>query len=172
MFIKYFFMKRFALLLFVVMALTISVNAQEKTEKRYTTTYTQQYENAQARMPQILVQPLVKPLVCEVEVDTSKPTSYTETLTKTKVEKDLEGNLENVHNYGIFKYTTATETDMIVGATFHLYSTEDGSYVLEIKGFPAKFKNWHTATSDDYEWMRITGAEGAGNRTITPQIKQ
>lgn len=165
-------MKRFISFVTMIVALTLSVSAQnQKTQTKYTTTYTQTYENAQARMPQVLVQPLVKPLVCEVEVVPSKPTSYTLNLTKNKVEKDLEGSLENVHNYGIFKYTTDTQTDMIVAATFHLYSKEDGDYVLEIKGFPAKFKNWHTATNADYEWMKITGAEGAGNRTITPMVK-
>lgn len=157
----------------MVFALTLSTSAQnQKTQTKYTTTYTQTYENAQARMPQVLVQPLVKPLVCEVEVIPSKPTSFKLNLTKTKVEKDLEGNLTNVHNYGIFKYTEETQTDMIVGATFHLFSQEDGDYILEIKGFPAKFKNWHTATNSDYEWMRITGAEGAGNLTVTPVIKK
>lgn len=156
----------------MLMAFVISVSAQnQKTQTKYTTTYTQTYENAQARMPQVLVEPLIKPLVCEVEVVPGKPSCYTLPLTKNKVEKDLEGNLENVHNYGIFKYTEETQTDMIVAATFHLFSKEDGDYILEIKGFPAKFKNWHTATVQDYEWMRITGAEGAGNRTVTPMVK-
>ncbi|MCQ2244430.1 MAG: hypothetical protein MJZ32_09235 [Bacteroidaceae bacterium] len=166
-------MKRFISILTMVFALTLSISAQKQTtQTKYTTTYTQAYDNAESRMAQVLVQPLVKPLVCEVEVVPSKPTSFKLNLTKTKVEKDLEGNLTNVHNYGIFKYTEATQTDMIVAATYHLYSTDDGDYVLEIKGFPAKFKNWHTATNSDYEWMRITGAEGAGNQTITPIVKK
>ena len=166
-------MKRLLILFAMLATLSVSVNAQnQKTQTKYTTTYTQQYENAQARMPQVLVQPLVKPLVCEVEVVPTAPTRIEIPMTKQKVEKDLEGNLENVHNYGIFQYTSETKTDMIVAATFHLYSNEEGNYVLEIKGFPAKFKNWHTATTADYEWMKITGTEGAGNRTITPIIRQ
>ena len=49
---------------------------------------------------------------------------------------------------------------MIVAATYNFYTNpartgDDDWYILEVKGFPAKFKNWHTATPDDYEWMKL-----------------
>lgn len=161
---------RFLILQIIFFCFSCTVFAQ-KTKTTYTTTTETSFENAQARMPQVLVQPLVKPLVCEVEVVQGKPDHYEMNLTNTKVEHDLDGNLDNVYNYGVFEFAKATQCDMIVAATFHLKSLEDGGYLLEIKGFPAKFKNWHTATASDYEWMKITGAEGARNQTITPQIK-
>lgn len=162
-------------ILFILIALisfSCTAFAQKQTKTTFTTKTETSFENAQARMPQVLVQPLVKPLVCEVEVVQGKPDHFELNLTAVKVEHDLDGNLDNVYNYGVFEFAKSTQCDMIVAATFHLKSLETGGYLLEIKGFPAKFKNWHTATNADYEWMRITGAEGAGNRTIQPIIKK
>ena len=84
---------------------------------------------------------------------------------------DLGDNLESTHNYGIFKFAEAVGADMIVAATFDFHTSkksegEQGDFTLVIHGFPAKFTKWYTATPADYEWMRITGAEGANNPVI------
>ena len=131
------------------------------------------YQFTQARMPQVLVEPLVKPLVVEVEVIPGAPTFWKKTLNRVKVETELEGKLENIYNYGIFLYTEDTKSDMIVAATYNFYTnpahtSDDDWYILEIKGFPAKFTSWHTATPEDYEWMRIRHA-GANNPVYTKQ---
>jgi hypothetical protein len=62
---------------------------------------------------------------------------------------------------------------MIVAATYNFYTnpahtSDDDWYILEIKGFPAKFTSWHTATPEDYEWMKIRH-EGANNPVYTKQ---
>ena len=129
------------------------------------------YQFTQARMPQVLVEPLVKPLVVEVDVIADAPTFWKKYLNRHKVEVELEGKLENINNYGIFLYTEETKSDMIVAATYNFYTnpartSDDDWYVLEIKGFPAKFTSWHTATPSDYEWMKIRH-EGAYNQVYT-----
>lgn len=134
----------------------------QKTETRTTTTSHSEttYQYTQARKPQVWVEPLVKPLVVEVQVIEGAPTFWKKALSRHKIEVELDGNLENVYNYGIFLYTEDTKSDMIVAATYNFYTNpartgDDDWYILEVKGFPAKFKNWHTATPDDYEWMKL-----------------
>ena len=43
---------------------------------------------------------------------------------------------------------------------------------LRFVGYPGVFTNWHTATTEDYEWIRIQKLSGADDRTkIAPVIK-
>jgi len=140
---------------------------------------TTSYQFTQARKPQVWVEPLVKPLVVEVEIMQGKPTIWKKELSKYKVESELEGKLENINNYGIFLYTAETGADMIVAATYNFYTNpnrknDEDWYVLEIKGFPAKFTNWHTATTDDYEWMRIKYlySDGKANKDVFEKVSE
>lgn len=165
------------LLMVALLATAVTASAQkEKTRVVETTTSHSEttYQYTQARMPQVLVEPLVKPLVVEVQVIENAPTFYKKALSRLKVERELEGSLENVYNYGCFLYTEETKSDMIVAATYNFYTNPDRTgnndwYILEIKGFPAKFVNWHTATTADYEWMRIRH-EGANNPVVKPIV--
>lgn len=152
-------MKKFLLIIACCM-IGMSASAQKTTVTTTTAHRETTYQYTQARKPQVWVEPLVKPLVVEVEIMKEQPTFWKTTLPKYKVEDDLDGKIENVYNYGIFLYTDATNSDMIVAATYNFYTNpkrtnEEDWYVLEIKGFPAKFKEWHTATTADYEWMKI-----------------
>ncbi len=153
-------MKKF--LLFISCCIVgLSVSAQKTVTTTTTTAHTETtYQYTQARMPQVWVEPIVKPQVVEVQVIEDAPTRWKKALSRRKVEMELEGKIENVYNYGIFLYTEDTKSDMIVAATYNFYSNPDRTgesdwYILEIKGFPAKFVKWHTATPDDYEWMKI-----------------
>lgn len=169
-------MRKTFLMMSVVLA-SVCAHAQKTRTVETTTAQSKtNYQFTQARMPQVLVEPLVKPLVVEVEViptaQTKHKNFYKLPLRKLQVEKDLDGKLENIHNYGVFRYAQEEDCDMIVGATYNFYTNpkatndeSDDYYVLEIKGFPAKFKNWHTATTADYEWMKIRH-EGANNPVI------
>lgn len=155
-------MKKYAMFMMLVLCGTFASTSYAQR----TTTTTISYQNAQARMPQVLVQPLVQPLVVEARVMPQAPKTFTLSLTMQKVQ-DLGGDPESVHNYGVFKFAESTNADMIVGATFDLHSVEGGNgFELVIRGFPAKFENWHTATKEDYEWMRLTGTDGAGNPVV------
>lgn len=139
----------------------LSASAQKTMTTTTTTAHTEtSYQYTQARMPQVWVEPIVKPQVVEVQVIEDAPTRWKKALSRRKVEMELEGKIENVYNYGIFLYTEDTKSDMIVAATYNFYSNPDRTgesdwYILEIKGFPAKFVKWHTATPEDYEWMKI-----------------
>lgn len=165
-------MKRTLFILSLCSVFALGANAQKQTRTEYTTTTTTAYENAQARIPEVYVQPRVAPLVCEVEIIPGATNSFSTTMSKQKVEKDLNGNLENVRMYAVYLFTEKTNSDMIVAATYHIQSQNDGSYVVDVKGFPARFTNWHTATKDDYEWMRITDDQSAIDRTYKPTVKQ
>lgn len=149
------------LLLVTCCVIAVSSFAQKTQTVSRTTAHTDAtYQFTQARKPQVWVEPMVKPLVVEVEVIKEAPTFWKKALGRYKVETELEGKLENVHNYGIFLYTKDTNADMILAATYNLYTNPDRTgdsdwYIIEIKGFPAKFKNWRSATDADYEWMKI-----------------
>lgn len=158
---------------FLLLGSMIGMSASaQKTQTTTTTAHSETtYQYTQARMPQVLVEPLVKPLVVEVQVMENAPTFWKKQLSRFKVENELEGKLENVYNYGIFLYTEDTKSDMIVAATYNFYTNpnrtnDDDWYILEIKGFPAKFTEWRTATTADYEWMKIRH-EGANNPVYT-----
>ena len=154
------------LLLVMCCVFAVSSFAQKTRTVSKTTAHTEStYQFTQARKPQVWVEPMVKPLVVEVEVIKEAPTFWKTTLGRYKVETELEGNLENVHNYGIFLYTKETNADMILAATYNFYTnpnrtSDDDWYIIEIKGFPAKFNNWRTADQSDYEWIRIQTLTG------------
>lgn len=157
-------------ILLLMLSLCFSIANTSFAQKTVTTTRTTSYQNVQARMPQVLVQPLVKPLIAEVEVITGANTTFTLPLWQQDIDS-LGKDLESTHNYGIFKFAEAENADMIVAATFDFHTSkasegEKGDYTLVIHGFPAKFKKWSTVKPEDYEWMRITGAEGAKNPVI------
>ena len=61
---------------------------------------------------------------------------------------------------------------VINGATFKIEDDEkSGGYTVTVVGYPGVFTNWHTATTEDYEWIRIQKLSGADDRTkIAPVI--
>lgn len=158
-------MKKILLSVFCCAA-ALCASAQKTQTVQTTTAHSETtYQYTQARKPQVWVEPQVKPLIVEVDVMQEAPTFWKKTLSRHKVEVELNGQLDNINNYGIFLYTEETKSDMIVAATYNFYTNPDRTgdsdwYVLEIKGFPAKFKQWHTATPQDYEWMRISALKG------------
>lgn len=167
-------MKKFFLMAFLAGGF-LSASAQKTTVTTTTARSETTYQFTQARKPQVWVEPLVKPLVVEVEIINGADTFWSETLSEEKV-KTLDGNIENIYNYGIFLFTEKTHSDMIVAATYNFYtnpkrSSSEDQYILEIKGFPAKFVNWHTARTEDYEWMRINPYhEGKTNKGVFEKV--
>lgn len=165
------------LLLVTCCVIAVSSFGQKTQTVSKTTAHTEStYQFTQARKPQVWVEPMVKPLVVEVEVIKEAPTFWKTALGRYKVETELEGKLENVHNYGIFLYTKDTNADMILAATYNLYTNpnrtcDDDWYIIEIKGFPARFNNWRTADESDYEWMRMQTLSG-NKQKVYEKVKE
>ena len=61
----------------------------------------------------------------------------------------------------------------MMGGTFlYVDDEKSGGYTVTVVGYPGVFTNWHTATTEDYEWIRIQKLSGADDRTkIAPVIK-
>lgn len=150
----------------------LPANAQKQTETKTKVTTQTTLEHAQARVPDVIVTPKVKPLVCEVELMVGVDNHF-ETTLDTKTIASLDNKLDNVYSYGTFLWTQKLKCDMIVAPTYHLKELEDHRVLLEIKGFPANFTNWHTATKDDYEWLRISGGYNSyTNGVMNPLVKK
>lgn len=162
----------------ILLMVALAVGSLSVFAQKTTTTTTTSIQFNEVRKPQVFVEPIVKPLVVEVEILKDKPTFFETTLPKSKV-LELGNDFENVKNYGLFLYAAKTSSDMIVAATYNFYTNPDHQgdedwFKLEIKGFPAKFVNWHTATTDDYEWMRIKHlySEGGAKTDVFEKVKE
>ena len=80
---------------------------------------------------------------------------------------------DNIRAWGTYLSTIKNDCDVIMGATFKIEDDEkSGGYTVTVVGYPGVFTNWHTATTEDYEWIRIQKLSGADDRTkIAPVIK-
>lgn len=112
-----------------------------------------EYRESQARLSEPVMATYVKPLIADLEVVDTHGTDTTIVLTTNEVAA-LGGESANVKARALFLACDALEVDVIVAATFDIISTEKECSV-RIKGYPARYKNWRTATSTDYEWIRI-----------------
>lgn len=168
------------LLLLVLFSLAmLPANAQKQVETKTRVTTQASFENAQARVPDVVVTPKVKPLVCEVEIIKGVEPKDSFLLDGNTI-ASLDNKVENIYSYGTFLWTKKVkekyneECHMIVAPTYHLKQIDDkNNYILEINGFPARFTNWHTATEEDYEWLRISGGYNSySNGVMNPLIKK
>lgn len=129
------------------------------------------FRNTQARMLDVTSNAYVRPVVVELEVEPVKvDTTYF--LTKEEAEIEMSGDIPNIRSWGVYRASADYDCDVIVAATFILESTEKGGYSLTITGFPGRYKNWATATSEDMEWIRVEKiASTAEKDKIAPIIK-
>ena len=140
-------MKRFFMAIAAI-SLCMAGFAQKNTEVKVEV----QYENTQARLLDVTPNSYVKPLTVELEV---APTPLLDSLTLNLMQvKALEGDPANIRSKIVYEASQKWECDVIVAPTFYITSVPTG-YKVKMKGFPAKFKNWKTASKEDYEWIRI-----------------
>ena len=59
------------------------------------------------------------------------------------------------------------------GSTFKVEDNEKtGGYTVTVVGYPGIFVNWHPATQDDYEWIRLQKLSPTdGKSQIAPVVK-
>ena len=159
-------MKKLILLIALILGCTLESYAQKSTF---------QFRDAQSRAGDAVSEVCVKPVVAEVRLlggETPKRQVFTYKFTREEVEIGLKGELGNVRSWATYKANEDAGSDVIMAATYKVETNDEGGYTVTVVGFPAVFTNWHTATTEDYEWIRIQKLSGADDRTkIAPVIK-
>ena len=122
------------------------------------------YFEATGRNLEVSASAINLPLVAEIQVLTKKIV-YVETEAfkkKTVTEvirqygKDLKANgLAEYKRLALANAANANNADLIVGATFVIETTEDNHFSVKVTGYPAVYKNFHTATPKDAEILKI-----------------
>ena len=121
------------------------------------------YFEATGRNLEVASSAINLPLVAEVQVITKK-IMYVETEAfkkKTVTEvirqygKDLKTGLAEYKRLALANAANANGADLIVGATFVIETTEDNHFSVKVTGYPAVYKNFHTATTKDAEILKV-----------------
>ena len=138
------------------------------------TTYAYHYQDAQARALNATASAYVKPMTVELEVLSDAPTIFRAQLTEDKY-KELMGNggditRERVRAYVTFLYSENVNADIILSPVFNIDRHEGRGCDVTVKGVPAIYKNWKSATQADYEWIRLIQAEHTSDKEKTKAI--
>ncbi len=149
-------MKKFLLIVMILAVFPVFGYAQKTTVK---------IQDTQARIVGINPTAYVNPLTVELQVHPQGRISDTWPLTIQQVEKDMGGQLDNIRSWALFMSCQKANADVIIAPMFNFKSTDEGDgYTITVVGFPANFVNWHTATKDDYEWMRMEKTQTTAER--------
>ena len=144
------------------------------------------YFEATGRNLEVSASAINLPLVAEIQV-MQKKIVYVETeafkkKTVTEVIRQYGNELKTV---GLAEYkrlalanaANANNADMIVGATFVIETTDDNHFSVKVTGYPAIYKNFHTATPKDAELLKVmepymqkTNFDPVLNTTGTPIV--
>ena len=104
------------------------------------------------------------PLVAEVQVLPTKIIHVeTDAFKNISVSEAVRRYGEKFKTIGIAEYkrialaraANANNADLIVGATFEVETTEDNHFSIKVVGYPAIYKNFHTATKKDAEILEM-----------------
>lgn len=147
-------MKKIMLLFAILLACVFESHAQKTVFK---------YRNAQTRACNAETQVIVKPTVVDVEIikenGKDKKISDTWPLSKEEVEIGMNGQLDNIRAWGTYLSAQRHNCDVIMGVTYKVENDEETKgYKVTVVGYPGKFVNWHPATKEDFEWIKIQKA--------------
>ncbi len=114
------------------------------------------FENTQTRVVGADANAYVKPLTVELKVINDQRIEDEWVFTQAEIES-LNGEVNNIRSAAVYRSSAKYKVDAIVAATFRIRNNpkNDGSFLVEVKGYPANFVNWKTATPADYEWIRM-----------------
>lgn len=114
-------------------------------------------QDTQVRLLDVNSNAYVKPLTVELVVDKSKGRIRDKwSLTREQAESEMRGDWANIRSYAVYMSSEKHNADVIVAATFHIKTDDDGSgYEVTVVGYPANFNNWKTADDSDDEWIRM-----------------
>lgn len=136
------------------------------------------FQDTQARQLDVLTHAYVKPMTVELEIKTQEHKTWSVVLNNKEVEQMIaattgERQVDNLRNYAIYKISKDEGCDVIVAPTINVKSNDDGSgFTITVIGFPANFKNWKTATKDDYEWIRMEKTQTTSDKEIQAVVKK
>ncbi len=116
----------------------------------------QEFRDAQARVGDGIAEIHVKPTVVEVKlVEGAGRISDTWPLTVEAV-NGMNGSVSNIRAWGTYLSSVKHNCDIIMNP---IYKVENdpatGGYTVTVVGYPGIFVNWHPATAEDMEWMKI-----------------
>ena len=78
--------------------------------------------------------------------------------------------LPEFKQYALAKYCTKHGYDVIINALFQVFTSDDGFQLnVVVTGFPARYKRFRQATSEDAWMLRFTGEESDNVKKIVNQ---
>lgn len=153
----------FVSLLLVALFFASCATTQYVPEVTYTTTYTT-YTESTGRNLEPTTTAINLPLVAEVQV-IAKKIQYTETesfknITVTDAVRAYGKDFKTVgiaeyKRIALAKAANANNADLIVGATFIVETTKDNHFSITVTGYPAIYKNFHTANKTDADLLKL-----------------
>lgn len=136
------------------------------------------FRDAQARAGNAETEVIVKPTVVDVEIQKNENGQFkkiidTWALSKEEVEIGMEGKLDNIRAWGTYLSVQKHQCDVIMGATYKVEDDEaTKGYIVTVVGYPGVFANWHPATKEDFDWIKIQKSTDSNEETKkTPIVK-
>lgn len=154
-------MKKIILLFAILLACVFESYAQKTVFK---------FRDAQARAGNAETEVIVKPTVVDVEIQKEngkfKKIMDTWALSREEVEIGMEGKLDNIRAWGTYLSVQKHQCDVIMGATFKVEDDEaTKGYMVTVVGYPGVFTNWHPATKEDFDWIKIQKSTGGNEES-------
>lgn len=136
------------------------------------------FRDAQARAGNAETEVIVKPTVVDVEIKKDENGKFIKInhpwpLSKEEVEIGMEGKLDNIRAWATYLTVQRYDCDVIMGATYKVEDDEETKgYKVTVVGYPGVFTNWHPATKEDFDWIKIQKSTDSNEETKkTPIVK-
>lgn len=143
-------MKSFAITTLCLFGCVLSGFAQKTTQI--------QFQETQARLLDVSSNAYVKPLTVELKVKGTERIREIVSIPRNQAMIAMKADPVNWKSYAVYEASKRLSCDVIVAATFNISYDEvagDKDVQIEVVGYPADFVNWHTATPQDIEWIRM-----------------
>lgn len=152
---------------FYLMALSLFVCASSFAQKATISKETLvEFEDTQARMLDVQSNAYFKPMVVELDMMPCGKVKKTYEFNSDKLQS-FNADPAAIRSWATFLLSEEYDADVIVAATYDInYNSLNRAGSVTIVGFPAKFKNWHTMTDNDMNWILMEK-----NRSITEAEK-
>ena len=123
------------------------------------------YENTQARGVDPYARAYVRPLITNLEIS-GAPFKEKLPYSMDDVNALLQGQgndlnifYNNLRSRALYDLCERYDCDAIVAPTFHITGDNVNGFEVIVKGTPAKFGGWETATDADEKWIRLNNIQ-------------